>query len=73
MADGDETNKLLREIRDLLADRERQYAAHLQDVRDMYNEQLLQARQERERAINRLSLAAAIIGAIAFGIYLWLK
>lgn len=65
MTDNRETNELLREIRDLLADREEQYARHLEQIREMYDEQAAFAKKEREAAIRQLAVLAAIVGAVA--------
>jgi hypothetical protein len=52
----DETNELLREIRDLLAKREEQYQQYLADIKKTYAEQLKMAAAERTRAL-RISFA----------------
>lgn len=46
----DETNQLLREIRDLMASREQQYQQHLADIGKAYDEQLRRYAAERRKS-----------------------
>lgn len=69
MTDSQETNELLREIRDLLADREEQYTRHLEQIRVMYDEQAAFAKKEREAAIRQLTIVVAVLGAVLFAVF----
>ena len=48
---NEETNQLLHEIRDLLADREQKYDEHLEKTRQLYDSQLRNARRFQVRSI----------------------
>lgn len=72
MSDNRETNDLLREIRDSLADREQQYAQHLEQIRKLYMEQNAFARQEQERAIRRVAILVGVLGGVLFLAFKWL-
>jgi hypothetical protein len=63
----DETNALLREIRDLLASQESRYETHRAETKKLYDEQLARMKQMESRRL----VAAAIMVAclIAFGIF----
>ena len=69
MDEPNEIAGLLREIRDLLAGREQQYTDHLTRTRELYESQLAQSRQERERSIKRAGIAGGIFAGIAYAIY----
>ncbi len=48
---NEETNELLREIRNLLAEREQKYDEHLEKTRKLYESQLRRARRFQLRSI----------------------
>jgi hypothetical protein len=49
MSDPDETNALLREIRNLLAEREQQYKNHLANTEQAYDKQVKAGREYARR------------------------
>jgi hypothetical protein len=64
MAD-DETNLLLREIRDLLAAQESKYSQHLADCQRIYKEQLdAAAAWQRKRAVLGAILMVGVVIAL---------
>jgi hypothetical protein len=71
MASDDDTNALLKEIRDLLATREKQYSDHLAEVRNMYEYQLARFREERAKSIRAISIILAVLGGIVFIVFMW--
>jgi hypothetical protein len=64
MSNDDETNAVLREIRDLLAQREEQYQRYLADIKQVYVDQLKMAEAQRARAIRTLSILGAVFGGL---------
>ncbi|MGD9632577.1 MAG: hypothetical protein AB7G28_09275 [Pirellulales bacterium] len=70
MANDDETNRLLREICDLLAKREQQYRDHLTRVEDAYASQLKSTRQRALRwaAVQWVALFFMIFFAVYFAL-----
>jgi hypothetical protein len=66
MADPDEVAGLLREIRDLLAAREQQYADHLKKSEELYEQQVVRARVAQERAFNRRLIVGVVVAALLY-------
>ena len=73
MADGDETNQLLREIRDILAAQESKYDEHLKRIQGVYAEQLTFSAQERKRSVRILFVWVMIlVGLLAMSVKWWM-
>ena len=70
MSDVDQTNRLLAEIRDLMASREQQYKEHLMNCERAYAEQVKAVQQtaRRRRALELASLFVVIYGAVYFAL-----
>jgi hypothetical protein len=54
MADTNETNHLLREIRDILAAQESKYEQHIKRTQEMYAEQIQTNAEERKKSLRML-------------------
>ncbi|MBA3480346.1 MAG: hypothetical protein H0T51_00890 [Pirellulales bacterium] len=67
MPGTDETNELLREIRDLLAQRERQYEEHLGKTRALYDSQLQAAEKLRRKMMRNLLIVVGLFLSILIG------
>jgi hypothetical protein len=66
----DETNQLLREIRDLLASQDKKYDDHLIKVQETYMQQIEINRQERKKSVRVVFLALlAVVGGIFLIMY----
>jgi hypothetical protein len=69
MTESNQTEKLLTEIRDLLAARELRYSDYLARVEEINKSQSAE-RREAQRAINRSRIGLFIL-ALIIGIMLW--
>jgi hypothetical protein len=66
---GDDTNQLLREIRDILASQQNKYEQHLKDVRSMYTEQIQTNAQERKKSVRVIfALILLLVGLVVVAV-----
>jgi hypothetical protein len=71
---ADETNQLLREIRDILASQEHKYDDHLKKIQLAYEQQIQTNAQERKKSLRMLFLWVMIlIGLLAFSAKWWMS
>lgn len=67
---ADETNQLLREIRDILASQDKKYDDHLKKVQDTYAQQIQIAEQHRKKHVRVILMLLLIFFAgIALVVY----
>ena len=74
MADSDETNQLLREIRDILATQQSKYDEHLKRIQELYAEQLAISAQERKKSARMLFVwGMLLVGLLTMLVKWWMK
>jgi hypothetical protein len=65
-----ETNQLLREIRDLLASREATYDQHLAKIQKEYDRQVETNAKERQKSVRTITAMILLLtGLVAFAVY----
>ena len=71
MNGSDESNSLLREIRDLLAAQETKYQQHLVDIKAAYAEQLRMGEQARKKSLRTMFLGLLVLFAAMAAMLMW--
>jgi hypothetical protein len=64
MSETQETNELLREIRDLMAKREELYQQYLLDSRKLYAEQAQLGAAERKKSMREVTILLVLLAVI---------
>jgi hypothetical protein len=71
---SEDTNQLLREIRDILAPQQNKYEQHLKDVRTIYAEQIQTNAAERKKSVRILFAAIlVVVGGVTLAIMTFSK
>ena len=66
---SDETNQLLREIRDILASQQSKYDDHLKKIQGLYMEQIQTNAQERTKSVRIIfALVLVLVGLVIMAV-----